>query len=52
MPDPTSRANNPQMGNDFAAVYEATAQRITRPVSNIALDLAGVGPGTRIQAAS
>jgi NAD(P)-dependent dehydrogenase (short-subunit alcohol dehydrogenase family) len=41
MTDPTSRANNPQMGDDFAAVYEATAHRITGPVSNIALDLVG-----------
>ena len=48
MPDPTSRTNNPQMGDDFAAVYEATAHRITGPVSNIALDLVGVGPGTWI----
>jgi uncharacterized membrane protein len=36
------------MGDDFAAVYEATAHRITGPVSNIALDIVGVGPGTRI----
>ena len=48
MADPTFPANNPQMGDDFAAVYEATAHRITGPVSNTALDLAGVGPGTRI----
>ena len=48
MTDPTSRANNPQMGDDFAAVYEATAHRITGPVSNTALDIVGVGPGTRI----
>jgi hypothetical protein len=48
MTDPTSRANNPQMGDDFVSVYEATAHRITGPVSNIALDLVGVGPGTRI----
>ena len=46
--DPTFRANNPQMGDDFAAVYEATAHRITGPVSNTALDIVGVGPGTRI----
>ena len=44
MADPTSRANNPQTGDDFAAVYEATAHRIAGPVSNIALDLVGVGP--------
>ena len=43
-----SRANNPQMGDDFAAVYEATAHQITGPVSNTALDIVGVGPGTRI----
>jgi ubiquinone/menaquinone biosynthesis C-methylase UbiE len=36
------------MGDDFAAVYEATAHRITGPVSNTALDIVGVGPGTRI----
>ena len=48
MGDPTFPANNPQMGDDFAAVYEATAHRITGPVSNTALDLVGVGPGTRI----
>ena len=48
MTDPTSRANNPQMGDDFAAVYEVTAHRITGPVSNTALDLVGVRPGTRI----
>jgi hypothetical protein len=36
------------MGDDFAAVYEATARRITGPVSNTALDIVGVGPGTRI----
>src|SRR6516162_7051673 len=48
MTDPMSRANNPQMGDDFAAVYEATAHRITGPVSNTALDIVGVGPGTRI----
>ena len=48
MADPTFPANNPQMGDDFAAVYEATAHRITGPVSNTALDLVGVGPGTRI----
>jgi SAM-dependent methyltransferase len=40
--------NNPQMGDHFAAVYEATAHRITGPVSNTALDLVGVGPGIRI----
>ena len=33
MADPTFPANNPQMGDDFAAVYEATAHRITGPVS-------------------
>jgi ubiquinone/menaquinone biosynthesis C-methylase UbiE len=48
MADPTFPANNPQMGDDFAAVYEATAHRTTGPVSNTALDLVGVGPGTRI----
>jgi SAM-dependent methyltransferase len=48
MTDPTIPANNPQMGDDFAAVYEATAHRITGPVSNTSLDLVGVGPGTRI----
>jgi ubiquinone/menaquinone biosynthesis C-methylase UbiE len=48
MTDPMSRANNLQMGDDFAAVYEAAAHRITGPVSNIALDIMGVGPGTRI----
>ena len=36
------------MGDDFAAVYEATAHRITGPVSNTALDIVGVGPSTRI----
>jgi ubiquinone/menaquinone biosynthesis C-methylase UbiE len=36
------------MGDDFAAVYEATAHRITGPVSNTALDIVGVGAGTRI----
>ena len=48
MTDPMSRANNPQMGDDFAAVYEANAHRITGPVSNTALDIVGVGPSTRI----
>jgi SAM-dependent methyltransferase len=48
MADPTFPANNPQMGDHFAAVYEATAHRTTGPVSNTALDLVGVGPGTRI----
>jgi ubiquinone/menaquinone biosynthesis C-methylase UbiE len=48
MTDPMSEANNPQMGDDFAAVYEATAHRITGPVSNTALDIVGVGPSTRI----
>jgi ubiquinone/menaquinone biosynthesis C-methylase UbiE len=48
MTDPMSRATNPQMGDDFAAVYEATAHRITGAVSNAALDIVGVGPGTRI----
>ena len=48
MTGPTFSANNPQMGDHFAAVYEATAHRITGPVSNTALDLVGVGPGTRI----
>jgi hypothetical protein len=48
MSDPASRANDPQMGGDFAAVYEATAHRITGPVSNTALDIVGVGPGTRV----
>ena len=28
MTGPRSRGNNPQMGDDFAAVYEATAHRI------------------------
>jgi SAM-dependent methyltransferase len=36
------------MGDDFAAVYEATAHRITGPVSNTALDIVSVVPGTRI----
>lgn len=36
------------MGDVFAAVYEATAHRITGPVSNTALDILGVGPGNRI----
>ena len=36
------------MGDHFAAVYEATAHRTTGPVSNTALVLVGVGPGTRI----
>ena len=48
MTDPTIPANNPQMGDDFAAVYEATAHRITGPVSSTALDLVGVGPGTLV----
>src|SRR6516165_7182483 len=48
MTDPMSRANNPQMGDDFAAVYEANAHRITGPVSNTALDIVDVGPSTRI----
>jgi hypothetical protein len=48
MTDPAPRADNPQLGDDFAAVYEATAHRITGPVSNTALDLVGVGPGTRL----
>ena len=48
MADPTFPANNPQMGDHFATVYEATAHRITGPVSNTALDLVGIGPGTRI----
>ena len=48
MADPTFRANNPQMGDDFSAVYEATAHRITGPVSNTALDLVGAGPGTQV----
>ena len=33
------------MGDHFATVYEATAHRITGPVSNTALDLVGIGPG-------
>ena len=41
MTDPASRANDPEMGDDFAAVYEATAHRITGPVSNTALDIVG-----------
>ena len=48
MPDPTFPANNAQISDHFAAVYEATAHRITGLVSNTALDLVGVGPGTRI----
>ena len=50
MTDPTSQANNPEMGDDFAAVYEATAHPITGPVSNTALDIAGVArvPGLLI----
>ena len=36
------------MNNEFAAVYEATAHGITGPVSNTALDIAGVGAGSRI----
>jgi SAM-dependent methyltransferase len=40
--------DSPEMGDHFAAVYEATAHRITGPVSNTALSLVGVGPGTRI----
>ena len=48
MTGPPSRANNPQMGGDFAAVYEVTAHRITGPVSSTALDIVGVGPDIRI----
>jgi hypothetical protein len=46
MADPTFPADNPQMSDDFAAVYEASAHRITGPVSNTALDIFGVGPDT------
>ena len=48
MADPTFPADNPRMSGHFGAVYEATAHQITGPVSNTALDLVGVGPGTRI----
>ena len=48
MIDPMSRANNPQMGDDFAAVYEATARRITGPVSKTVLDIVGVGRALRM----
>jgi SAM-dependent methyltransferase len=43
-----SGLTSPQVGDDFAAVSVATAHRITGPVSNTALDLVGIGPGTRI----
>ena len=44
-----SRANNPQMSDDFARVYEETAHRITVPVSLAALDAVGkIGGGTRV----
>lgn len=46
--DDQSRAANPQMGDDFAAVYEAAAHRITGPISSTALDLVGVDPGMRV----
>lgn len=43
------RAANPQMGDDFARVYEETAHRITVPVSHAALEaVGGIGPDTRV----
>jgi tRNA/tmRNA/rRNA uracil-C5-methylase (TrmA/RlmC/RlmD family) len=48
MTNPTIPVNNPQMGDDFTADCEATAHRITGPVSHTALDLVGVGPVTRV----
>ena len=40
---------NPQMGDEFARIYEAAANRITGPVSRAVLDLAGgIGAGTRL----
>jgi ubiquinone/menaquinone biosynthesis C-methylase UbiE len=43
-----ARADNPQMSDDFARVYEQTAHRITGPISLVALDMTGVGPCTRV----
>jgi len=49
MADIPSRADNPQMSDDFARVYEETAHRITVPVSLAALDTIGsIGDGTRV----
>jgi len=36
------------MSDDFAQVYEASAHRITEPVSVAALEMVGVGPSTRL----
>lgn len=44
-----ARAPNPQMSDDFARVYEASAHRITVPVSLAALDaVGGIGSATRV----
>jgi ubiquinone/menaquinone biosynthesis C-methylase UbiE len=48
MATPFSRASNPQMGDEFAAAYEATAHRITGPISEAALDLLDVGVGAKV----
>ena len=48
MSEQASRAANPQMSDDFARVYEASAHRITGPVSVADLELVGVGPSTRL----
>jgi SAM-dependent methyltransferase len=42
-------AANPFMGEEFARVYEAAAERITGPISELALKaVGGAGPGMRV----
>jgi len=48
MTHPTAREPSPQMTDGFAAAYEATAHRITGPVSIAALDLVGIAPGLQV----
>ena len=49
MPQAFASADNPQMSDNFARVYEQTAHRITGPISLAALNMAGsVGDGTRV----
>jgi SAM-dependent methyltransferase len=49
IPQGTTPADHPHMGDDFAKAYDDTGSRITGPISRAALDLAGaMGPNTRI----
>src|SRR5262249_17594707 len=47
--EPPATAPSPFMSEAFARVYEATAERITGPISEMALKaVGGVGPGMRV----